>query len=113
MSNTKPKPGVENNPPLRDWLNKHNAKCIWQHWDSAHSIEGWTIAGNLFIINIYSDNRGWDIYTGQASIDVTDTLKDAEKRLGIQQQVQEVPETYELQEIDPEILDAVFPFDPE
>lgn len=72
--------------PLVEWLNKHNAKCLWQRLpptDGAATVEAWVVNGHVVLIVIYADRAGWDLYTGMSTNDIAETLADAERRVGL------------------------------
>ncbi len=85
-------PYVANYPPLRDWLAKHKARRLWQTTQDGKlpdefnsSIELWILPnGAGFLLIIRGGKRGWDIYTECGSVDVHETLQDAEARLGVE-----------------------------
>ncbi len=89
-------PYVSSYPPLRDWLDKHDARCMWQtprepkpydvsyDWEPQAYIECWMIAGHQpFILTIHNNKMGWEIYTNGNTPKVSETLADAERRLGL------------------------------
>jgi hypothetical protein len=85
-------PYVENYPPLHEFLQKHNAQCLRQiavgdrspDYDYPRSfLETWQIRGNVFIVEVRAEQCGWDIYTSGGFPGIAETLKDAEKRLGV------------------------------
>lgn len=90
------KPWVDNYPPLRDWLNKHEARCMWQiplnerpsdaehDWAPQAYVECYLISGRrLVIVVVHANKGGWDIYTDANTNKIAETLADAEQRLGI------------------------------
>lgn len=88
------KPWVSNYPPLQAWLKKHDARCLWQRpmqndpqeesdWAPTAYIECWQIALRPFIIVVHANKGGWDLYTACESMKISETLEDAEKRLGL------------------------------
>lgn len=87
-------PYVSNYPPLRDWLEGHNAQCMWQlaypsnfedHGEyPACYVECYLFkGGRLAIVTVRSNKAGWDIFTPVESMKVDETLVDAEQRLGL------------------------------
>jgi hypothetical protein len=82
----KSKPYVDNYPVLRDWLRKNEAKCDWQlslgsEEEPSAFVESYSVRGRQFLIMVYSNHGGWDIYTSGASSRIDETLDDANKRL--------------------------------
>lgn len=91
-------PYVENYPPLREWLDKHDGRCMWQipmqceHARQDRSpptayIEMWMFpkSNEQLIIEVRSNKMGWNIYSSTTSHEIYETLADAERRLGIGQ----------------------------
>lgn len=88
-------PYVENYPPLKEWLDKHEARCIWQvpaQHESERArayptfyVELWLFpkTNRTAIIIVHSNKGGWDIHTPAGTNRVAETLEDAERRLGI------------------------------
>lgn len=88
------KPYVSNYPVLQAWLEKHNARCMWQvprepkpddvgyDWAPQAYIECWMVRRPIIIV-IYSNKMGWEMYSALDSAKYADTFEDAEKRLGI------------------------------
>jgi len=89
------KPWVSNYPPLREWLNKHDARCMWQvpsqerpneadyDWVPQAYIECWIVGRRPCIIVVRGDKMGWEIYTDGDTHRIDETLLDAERRLGL------------------------------
>ena len=88
------KPWVSNYPPLKEWLDKHDATCMWQvpsnpdpgydiDWAPVSYIECWLVNGRPVIVVVRADKMGWDIFTDCNSARVDETLADAEKRVGL------------------------------
>lgn len=95
---TRNRPYVSNYPPLKEWLDKHEARCMWQiPMQCEHSyrddgrdyptayVECWVFpkTHKLAVITIHAERHGWEIYTPGDSPKVVETLADAEKRLGL------------------------------
>jgi hypothetical protein len=87
-------PFVSNYPPLKEWLDKHEARCMWQipshprdegdlDWYPQYYIEGWLVKKRIVVLQIYSNKMGWNIFTDCGSNKVDDALADAEQRLNI------------------------------
>ncbi len=90
-------PYVSNYPPLRAWLDKHDARCMWQvpsqappsdpdeayGWVPQAYIECWIVGKRPCIILVRGNKMGWEIYTDGNTIKIDETLADAERRLGI------------------------------
>ncbi len=80
------RPYMENYTVLRDWLEKHNASCAWQHYDErneAQSVEGWLIGPSMVIIVVHADRGGWNLFTAGPNSAIGPTFADAEARLGV------------------------------
>jgi len=79
-------PYVEHYPPLRDWLDKHGARCDWQRYEENANVEQWHMAdGGRFVLVIMANGRGWDIYTPADTNAIDASLRDAEQRLGLRE----------------------------
>lgn len=88
-------PYVSNYPPLREWLDKHDARCMWQvpsqekpsdaeyDWVPQAYIECWIVGQRQCIIIVRGNKMGWEIYTDGNTPRIVETLADAERRLGI------------------------------
>ena len=89
-------PYVSNYPPLQTWLDKHDARCMWQRSmqdeDSAQVrdrgyptayIECWMVNSRPVIIVVHANKHGWEIYTALNDIRTGTTLKDAEQRVSV------------------------------
>lgn len=84
------KPWVENYPALKEWLNKIGARCLEQvpgpkmakSKDPTFYIEKWICGAREFYVEVRANQLGWNVYTGCASGLITDTLRDAEQRIG-------------------------------
>lgn len=89
------KPWVANYPPLAEWLEKHDARCMSQvpasekpsdaEWDwTPHAyIETWIINRRPFVLVVHGCKRGWFLYTDANTNRIDETLADAEQRLGL------------------------------
>ena len=88
------KPWVGNYPPLQQWLDKHDARCLWQipssppddgdiDWAPQFYVEAWSIGRRIFILTVYSNKMGWYLFTDCDSPRIDESLADAEQRLGI------------------------------
>jgi len=77
-------PFVENYPALREWLTKHRARCMWQMYEEERrSVEGWLVNARLVVLVVYPRREGWEIFTGVSSLDIAESLAEAEKALGL------------------------------
>lgn len=78
---------VSNYPPLREWLEKHEARCMWQEGtgpkDNPDFVECWIVNGVAMIVVVHANRRGWDIFTPCRDSSIEATLTDAELRCGI------------------------------
>lgn len=88
MTRTAQAPYVANYPELRDWLENHNARCVWQlmRGEPDHhtqAVECWAIGKSLAIVVVHADQHGWEIYTAPDTLRVDETLRDAEIRCGV------------------------------
>jgi hypothetical protein len=88
----KNKPWVANYPVLKEWLDKHNAACYHQlprgdKNEPRSYVEIWMIPGanQPFIIQVYSNQDGWEIYTSANTTSNDETLADAGRRLGLKE----------------------------
>jgi hypothetical protein len=84
----KDKPYIDNYPPLKSWLDEHDARCQWQlplgpKTNPTAYIEGWLVGTTMCIIGVYSRQLGWYIYTTSGDNTVAGALADASKRLGL------------------------------
>lgn len=90
---TSNKPWVSNYPPLAAWLEAHEAKCYWQlplggDPDEPNAyVERYMFKTKedklvLAIVIVYANKMGWEIHTPCLSNDISETLRDADKRLG-------------------------------
>lgn len=77
------KPWIENYPPLRAWLDRHNARCLSQTKDGDGFLERWLIGTRICLIEVRPRNMGWNIYTDSDSPTIVATIRDAETRLGL------------------------------
>lgn len=77
------KPWVSNYSLLKEWLERIEARCQVQEYNEARSVEIWMANDRLFIVLVYGDGNGWEIFTTSTSNDVAVSLEDAERRLGI------------------------------
>lgn len=88
-------PYVENYPPLKEWLDKHDARCMWQvPMQCEHERDGapptayveqymFPKSNRMAIIFVHARRMGWDIYVASNDRKVDSTLEDAERRLGL------------------------------
>lgn len=82
-------PWVANYPALKEWLDKHEARCQQQipvggtKEEPDRYLEYWLFpsSGKLAWIEVRSGGMGWEIYTAQDSPDIEETLEDADARL--------------------------------
>lgn len=86
--NGRPEPYVENYPPLREWLHKHEMRCSWQTrtMRGAHAsmVEHYIgPGGGQCIVIVHANGNGWDIFTPCNSTAIDRTFADAELRMGI------------------------------
>lgn len=81
------KPYADNYPPLRDWLRKHEARCMWQqriggtYDEPSGYVECWLVGSRECIVTVQARKMGWNIYTACSSPHTVETLADAEARL--------------------------------
>lgn len=78
---------IENYPELKTWLNKHNAICQQQvqYGDLGNPsyLELWRIQDKSFVVQVYPNKIGWNIFTDFDANEIEATLVDAENRLGL------------------------------
>jgi hypothetical protein len=86
----KDKPYISNYPPLYEWLQRIEARCMTQvrgggtDDDPRSYIETYlTPNGRNFIVVVHADQHGWEVFTPCDSNKIEDTLADAELRLGL------------------------------
>lgn len=77
------RPYIENYPPLRDWLVRHQARCLSQDAVGEDFWERWRIGVRVVLVEVRAKKGGWDLWTACDSVKVEETFKDAERRLGI------------------------------
>lgn len=81
------KPWVSNYAPLKAWLDKVKARCLWQTAQGGRDphtyIEGWQVNGRVVVLIVRANKMGWEIYTGADSIQIDETLADVERRVGL------------------------------
>lgn len=81
------KPWVSNYPPLKEWLDKIEARCVDQipvngPIEPTAYLEKWgTPNGRMFIIEVRANRMGWNIFTDCASNTIAETLADADRRI--------------------------------
>lgn len=89
-------PYIENYPPLKEWLDKHDARCIWQvpmqcehnrHEDQPPTvyIEKWFFpkTKRFVVIEVHARKFGWEVYIANDSNDVVKTIAQAETLMGL------------------------------
>lgn len=93
-------PFVSNYPPLKEWLDQHEARCQWQVpsqpkdeesglYSNGHDypisyIECYVFPnGRCAIVIVHASKHGWDIYISDNDSRITATLEAAEARLGL------------------------------
>lgn len=84
-------PEVTDYPPLLEWLNKHDARCVWfiSDWETGRKnpsrhVEAWMLRGGaIVLIELRADKRGWNLYTAPNTNDIPQTFADAEQRCQI------------------------------
>jgi len=89
-------PYVSNYPQLQEWLDKNEARCMWQlpmgesgSYDYPRAyVECYQIPANgrVFIVLVHADRHGWDIYTACGNMNIEATLNDADIRLNLENQ---------------------------
>lgn len=83
----KNKPWVSNYPPLHDFLREIDARCDWQiPYGPARAptmyVEQWRAPGAApFIIVVYADQHGWNIFTATLSEKIDATIEDVKRRI--------------------------------
>lgn len=84
-------PWIENYPPLRDWIRKHEMRCVHQIPFGGTKaapeayLEAWQAPNCAVMVwmVVRSNKHGWDLMTGVSTNSVTETLEDAERRMGL------------------------------
>jgi hypothetical protein len=79
MSRVKPnaddKAYIDNYPPLRDFLARAEAHCVWQvRGPNKSYLEGWMLGARLVIIQVFPNKMGWQIWTASKSNSASETL---------------------------------------
>lgn len=73
---------------LDAWLDKHNAACLWRTTvgngpeRALLTIECWRVGKSIVIVTRHPKGS-WDLATAANTIDTADTLRDAERRVGL------------------------------
>jgi hypothetical protein len=85
---TGPEPYAGNYADLGEWLGKIGAVCNWQlargrPGPGYSFLESWSCNGHVFIVEVQSEGKGWEIYTTGSTTRIDHTLLDAERRLGL------------------------------
>ena len=78
--------GAHEYPKLAAWLDARNARRMWVAQDTPGDshIEAWRLGnGRGVLIECHGGRSGWDIWTNGGSIDVEETLADADARTGV------------------------------
>ena len=86
MTASKDKPYVSNYPPLRDWLNEHDARCAYQlpigdKKDPQAYLELYLIDGVEVVVLVHRKGNGWNLFTPSANSVIVETLTDADARI--------------------------------
>lgn len=75
---------------LQEWLERRQARCVWQidtskmeGFTAGSSLTAYIVNGRFLIVQMFNGGQAWDIYTGTPSLKWSDTLIDAERRLGL------------------------------
>jgi hypothetical protein len=88
-------PYVENYPPLKAWLDKHDARCMFQvPMQCEHGRDGapptayveqylFPRTNRFAVVVVQARKMGWDIYVSSNDPQINTTLEDAERRLGL------------------------------
>lgn len=90
-------PWISNYPPLKAWLDKIGAMCgqqvpLGDPEEPRAYFELWSVTGGKsFMLIVFANRNGWEIYTPVYTNKVAETLADAEKRLGIEPEVKPSP----------------------
>jgi len=87
----KDKPYVDNYPPLKAWLDRHEARCNWQlplggtKDNPTGFVESFMVKdGGEVIVVIHARQLGWNLYTPCHSNGIAATLADADARLRLE-----------------------------
>jgi hypothetical protein len=76
---------------LAKWLADRDGRCVWSvlvdtRRGSSSSrpwtLDGWIVNGQVLIVQLHPDG-GWEIFTACTSNKISETLADAERRLGL------------------------------
>lgn len=77
-------PLVDNYPELAQWLRRHECVCLERTVtvNGRIALETWrTRAGAVFVLQVHAKRHGWDVFTASDTLDIQETLRDAERRL--------------------------------
>lgn len=86
MKATKDKPYVSNYPPLRNWLDEHDARCMHQlpigdKENPAAYLELYLINGVEVVVLVHQRGNGWNLFTPSATGKIYETFADANARI--------------------------------
>jgi hypothetical protein len=83
------KPWTSNYPELEQFLKEHECQCQWQlpfgpPSDPRAYVECYTMphAEANFIVQVWADKSGWDVYTPCRDVKIEATLADLKVRIG-------------------------------
>jgi hypothetical protein len=72
-------------PHLSAWLDRHNGRQLWvAETPHGNRIEAWQMHGGRgILVEIHPGGHGWDLWTNADTIQIDETLADAERRVGL------------------------------
>jgi hypothetical protein len=97
---TKPDP---RQAELDAWLDKHNARCMWDRKLPNGTIFAVWQIGNGIAVTMRYANGGWEMFTGCGDGRIGATLADAEERLGLTEKQHGWKEAHVYGDIEPPI----------
>lgn len=77
---------------LDAWLDRHNARCMWQRRTAAHKganmAEGWLFPNGSLAVVVRYNGGGWDIFVqmGRHTNVISDVLGQAEVNLELRRE---------------------------
>lgn len=83
-------PTTRDYPALHAWLQKHDARCQWELDHNKGETNAFKVisfhfpaSGHHVLVQVHH-RMGWNLYTAFTGNSVSDSLEDAERRLGLE-----------------------------